>query len=121
MKTRFINTVLKSKPIDVDALNSSRDSILVPNLLNNALVVAQPVFCAAILIASKKVVTIKTEWIKDFDMVKSLNNGLKSANAHIVFYGPIEAEPDFSKSIAADFDEKKSALYVANICKFFGK
>lgn len=122
IKKRFIFTALASAPaIDVETAIELH-AIAAPNMLNDGQVMGQPVFCAAMLIVSKKVVTIRLTWIKGFDVVQSCNKGFKSANAHIVFYSPdIDSEPDFSKKIAADFDENESALYMASICKFFGE
>lgn len=123
MKKRFINTALTSAAaIDVETTVDIPNPIAAPNLLNDARVLGQPVFCAAMLIVSKTVITINLTWVKGFDIVQSCNKGLKSANTYIVFYSPdIDAEPDFSKKIAADFVENESALYMASICKFFGE
>lgn len=124
MKKNFITNILKQ---DVNPVVDLIDQIL-PNMDMNERqlhVVAEnglqiPVFCAVILIVSKKVVVIKSTWIKDFNIAHSYNKGLKTSNKQIVFYSSdIDHEPDFTKSIAARFDKKLPAIYVANIYKFF--
>lgn len=126
MKNTIINNVLKhdvktvNLVTDLAVSNGSQNLVTAQNPIEQVLV--RPVFCTAILIASKKVVTIKSSWIKDFSIVKSCNKGLKSTNVHIVFYcSDINAEPDFNMSIAADFNQNQPAMYAANIHKFFGE
>lgn len=123
-KKNAIRTILMT---DVRAVNlltheDSNGGIQNPNPLVPALQVPEHmVFAAVILVVSRKMLAVNCSWIKDYNYADSLNNGLKSSNSCIIFYSKNTAgEPDFQKPILGEFDELQSALYVANIYRYFG-
>lgn len=108
--------------LNSEATNDMQNMEVLPNQMIAAHIPTPPVFCAAILTASKIVVTIKSEWIKDFSDAKSYSKGVKISNRHIVFFSnDINDEPNFELPIGCEINVEQPALFVANIYRFFGE
>lgn len=129
----FISNVLKR---DVQVVNLGTNSAMsnanqmqidgqlpnedeLPDLIE---VHTEDLFCAAILIASKLPVVIRLSWIKNFEIAKSLNKGIRSAYQEVVYYSlNIDDAPNFDKPVVCDVMAGQPALYMATIYRFFGK
>lgn len=117
---RTVNLLVRDA-LNTENSNGAQNVALLADPLFDVHVPAQIIYCAAILVMSKKIVPIKTTWLKDYSQADSINNGLKTSNSRVIYYCvDITAEPDFQKPVVGDFDENQPALYVANILKYFG-
>lgn len=132
LKDKFISNILtrdmgtvnlaERHSLNAEAANDIQDMGALPNEMNAAHIPTPAVFCAAILTISKRNVTIKSTWIKDFSDAESYNKGVKTSNRHIVFYSDhINAEPNFDLPIGCELHVGQPALFVANIYRFFGE
>lgn len=122
--THDVRTVnlLARDALNADNINGAHNVAALADPLFDVHVRAQIIYCAAILVVSKKIVPIKTAWLKDYSEADAINSGLKTSNSRIMYYcDDITAGPDFQKPIVGDFDENQPGLYVANILKFFGR
>lgn len=125
LKTAAINNILRADLGTVNMLEQmAMDNTAEPIAPLPEIIDADnfDVYCAAILIVSKRNVVAKLSWIKDISYAKSMNNGLRTSLKRVIFYSSLIGDgADFTKPIAGDFIDNEPALYVAKIHRFFGR
>lgn len=126
LKTLSIGTLHKdvgTVSLVEDANENQQHVQNMANIEELAIAVNQEVYGAAVLLCDgkNKNVVVRASWIRNFSMAEMMNHGLKSTTKYVVFYSTTMAEnPNFNQLITSTFSQK-SALYVSNIYKFFGK
>lgn len=76
-------------------------------------------YFVVILIKSKKVLTLPASHILNLDIVRKINAGLKTWKKQLVFFSPVDHDPNFNHAIREDFDENCDGVYWANILRAF--
>lgn len=78
-------------------------------------------FAVITLETSLKVKVIPVEWIRGFDFIGSINDGINASETHVVFYcDNLNQRPNFGLPIFSVVREEYEGCYWARINKFFG-
>lgn len=75
-----------------------------------------------------KYIVVPTEWIKEFDIPRSINNGVKNKKLFTIFYSHEKnKKPEYHMDVspwydfARNIDQKTDACYLAAIDRIYGK
>jgi hypothetical protein len=77
-------------------------------------------YFATFLFVSKINLLVPAKWIFHLNIDCLINNGVCTAEEHLIFYSKNDKGPNFLAPIRNDFDESVDACYYANIIKVFG-
>lgn len=79
-------------------------------------------FAVITLEKSLDVVVVPVEWIKGFDLVNSVNDGINCSEPHVVYWSrDDQMPPNFFMPIMTRFNYIDRGCFSARLNKFFGK